>query len=185
LNPDVVEEFLRNTYEQYAARFSRYFGRTVPGSFFDEIFNLRLAWDPLLEERFRARKGYALSKVLPLMHLDGGPETIKIRCDYFEELARLYEEAWFRRLASWPSPTACWCCPAPKPFLCALTGASPRWPRTAWRWRPWGAPPDICRLGTPGGSPVTSTGAIRDSWAARACASTRIWICPPSPPAPG
>ncbi len=101
LNPDAVEEFLRNTYEQYAARFGRHFGRTIPGSFFDEIFNLRLAWDPLLEERFRARKGYALGKVLPLMYVDGGPETIKIRCDYFEEFTRLYEEAWFRRLASW------------------------------------------------------------------------------------
>ncbi len=101
LNPDAVAEFIRNTYEQYAARFRQHFGRTIPGSFFDEIFNIRLAWDPLLEERFRARKGYELRKVLPLLFLDGGPETIKVRCDYFEELTHLYEDAWFRQLSSW------------------------------------------------------------------------------------
>jgi len=101
LNPEAVAEFIRNTYEQYAARFSRHFGKTIPGSFFDEIFNLQLAWDPLLEERFRSRKGYELRKVLPLLYLDGGPETIKVRCDYFEELTRLYEEAWFRQLSDW------------------------------------------------------------------------------------
>ncbi len=101
LNPDAVAEFIRNTYEQYAARFRQHFGKTIPGSFFDEIFNLKLAWDPLLEERFRARKGYELRKVLPLLFLDAGPETIKIRCDYFEEFTRLYEDAWFRQLSSW------------------------------------------------------------------------------------
>ncbi|MGB9606470.1 MAG: glycosyl hydrolase, partial [Bryobacteraceae bacterium] len=101
LNPDAVAEFIRNTYEQYAARFRSHFGKTIPGSFFDEIFNLKLAWDPLLEERFRARKGYELRKVLPLLFLDAGPETIKIRCDYFDELTRLYEESWFRQLSSW------------------------------------------------------------------------------------
>ncbi|MCS7314805.1 MAG: glycosyl hydrolase, partial [Bryobacteraceae bacterium] len=101
LNPETVAEFIRNTYEQYAERFREHFGKTIPGSFFDEIFNLRLAWDPLLEERFRARKGYELRKVLPLMFLDGDRETIKVRCDYFEEFTRLYEDAWFRQLSSW------------------------------------------------------------------------------------
>ena len=101
LNPEMVAEFIRNTYEQYAARFRSHFGKTIPGSFFDEIFNLKLPWDPLLEERFRQRKGYELRKVLPLLFLDGGPETIRIRCDYFEEFTRLYEESWFRQLSSW------------------------------------------------------------------------------------
>ncbi|MGA2327362.1 MAG: glycosyl hydrolase [Bryobacteraceae bacterium] len=101
LNPDAVKEFIHNTYEQYASRVSRHFGKTIPGSFFDEIFNITLAWDPLLEERFRAAKGYELRKVLPLLFEDGGPETIKVRCDYFEEFTKLYADAWFRQLADW------------------------------------------------------------------------------------
>jgi hypothetical protein len=31
LNPDMVREFIGNTYEQYAARFSAHFGKTIPG----------------------------------------------------------------------------------------------------------------------------------------------------------
>ena len=101
LNPDAVKEFINNTHEQYARRFSPHFGKAIPGSFFDEIYNITLAWDPLLEERFRAAKGYELRKVLPLLFLDGGPETIKVRCDYFAELTRLYADAWFRQLSEW------------------------------------------------------------------------------------
>jgi hypothetical protein len=102
INPDAVREFLNNTYEQYAKRFSRHFGTTIPGSFFDEIYNVTpVPWDPLLEQRFRTRKGYELRKFLPLLFLDGGRETVKFRCDFFEEFARLYEEAWFEQLSAW------------------------------------------------------------------------------------
>ncbi len=101
LNPDTVAEFIRNTYEQYASRFSAQFGKTIPGSFFDEIYNINLAWDPLLEERFRKEKGYELRKVLPLLFEDGGPDTIRVRCDYFEVLTRQYEAAWFIQLSDW------------------------------------------------------------------------------------
>jgi len=101
LNPDAVHEFIRNTYEQYASRFSTQFGKTIPGSFFDEIYNINLAWDPLLEERFRKEKGYELRRVLPLLFLDGGPETIKVRCDYFETLTRQYATSWFVQLSDW------------------------------------------------------------------------------------
>ncbi len=102
INPNAIREFLNNTYEQYAARFSRYFGKTIPGSFFDEIFNVRpVPWDPILEERFRLHKGYELRKALPLLFDEGGPDTIKVRCDYFEEFTRLFEEAWFKQIGDW------------------------------------------------------------------------------------
>ncbi len=102
LNPDAVREFLNNTYEQYAKHVGAHFGTTIPGSFFDEIYNIRpLPWDPLLEERFRAHKGYELRTVLPLIFLDGGPRTIKARCDYYSEFTRLYEEAWFKQISEW------------------------------------------------------------------------------------
>lgn len=102
LNPDAVREFLNNTYEEYARRFSIHFGKTIPGSFFDEIFNIRpVPWDPLLEQRFRLSKGYELRKALPLLFDEGGRETIKVRCDYFQEFTRLYAEAWFAQIAEW------------------------------------------------------------------------------------
>ena len=101
INPDAVREFLNNTHEQYAARFGKYFGKTIPGVFFDEIGNIPLAWDPLLAQRFRAAKGYDLEKVLPLLWHDGDARTIKVRCDYFDVLTKLYEEAWFRQISDW------------------------------------------------------------------------------------
>jgi hypothetical protein len=101
LNPATVREFLENTYEQYAARFAKHFGKTIPGVFFDEIHNIPLAWDPLLEERFKAAKGYELRDILPLLFLDGGPRAVKARCDYFEVFSKLYEEAWFRQISEW------------------------------------------------------------------------------------
>ncbi len=101
INPDAIREFLNNTYEQYAARFGKHFGTTIPGSFFDEIGNIPLAWDPLLAERFRNAKGYDLEKVLPLLYHEGGAGTIQTRCDYFEVLTKLYEDAWFRQISEW------------------------------------------------------------------------------------
>lgn len=101
INPAMTAEFIRNTYEEYAKRFSQHFGKTIPGSFFDEIYNWWPAWDPILEERFRANKGYDLRKNLPLLYLDAGPRTVKLRCDYFDELTKLYEESWFKQLSAW------------------------------------------------------------------------------------
>ncbi len=101
LNPRAVREFIDNTYEQYAKRFERHFGTTIPGVFFDEIYNVTLAWDPLLEERFKAAKGYELRSILPLLYLEGGARTIKARCDYFEVYTKLYEDAWFRQISEW------------------------------------------------------------------------------------
>ena len=101
INPAMTAEFIRNTYEEYAKRFSQHFGKTIPGSFFDEIYNWAPAWDPLLEERFRTHKGYELRKNLPLLYFDAGPRTVKVRCDYFDELTKLYEESWFKQLSAW------------------------------------------------------------------------------------
>jgi hypothetical protein len=101
INPDAAAEFIRNTYEEYAKRFSPQFGKTIPGSFFDEIYNATPPWDPILEERFRKNKGYELRKYLPLLFVEGGPRTIKVRCDFYEEYTKLYEEAWFQQLSSW------------------------------------------------------------------------------------
>ena len=101
LNPDTVRAFLDNTYEEYARRFGEHFGATIPGSFFDEIGNTAVAWDPLLAERFRQAKGYDLETALPLLYFDGGPKTIKVRCDYFEVFAKLFEDAWFKQISAW------------------------------------------------------------------------------------
>jgi len=101
LNPDAVREFLSNTYEQYAKRVGQHFGKTIPGVFFDEIYNLVVPWDPILEQRFRQAKGYALKKSLPLLFMNGGRETIKVRCDYYEVFTKLYEEAWFKQISGW------------------------------------------------------------------------------------
>jgi len=105
LDRDAVGKFIEITHEEYFKRVGEFFGNTIPAIFFDEIYaNMRgadLAWTDDFLEKFYGMKGYDLKKYLPLLILNGGSETIKIRCDYFDVFTTLYCEAWFKQYADW------------------------------------------------------------------------------------
>ncbi|HUZ46592.1 MAG TPA: glycosyl hydrolase [Terriglobia bacterium] len=101
INPATVRDFIDITYEAYYKRFPQYFGNTIPGSFFDEISNIPLAWNPVLRERFRKEKGYDIADRLPMLFYDAGPKTIKVRCDYFDVFSHLFADSWFKQIADW------------------------------------------------------------------------------------
>ncbi len=101
LNPATVRDFINITYDAYYKRYPQYFGNTIPGSFFDEISNIPLAWDSVLRERFRKEKGYDIASRLPMLFYDAGPETIKVRCDYFDVYSHLFADSWFKQIADW------------------------------------------------------------------------------------
>lgn len=100
-NPDGVELFIKLTHEEYKARFSDEFGKTIWGVFTDEPPSTFPAWGVHVPKRFRELKGYELSSILPLLWFDGGPNTIKARCDYLDVVSRCYEEAFFKRTGEW------------------------------------------------------------------------------------
>ena len=53
-----------------------------------------LPWTNALPARFKKDNGYDILEVLPLLVLRGGDETSKVRCDFYETVSDLYEEAW-------------------------------------------------------------------------------------------
>jgi hypothetical protein len=112
LDKEAVGKFIEITHEEYYRRFGEYFGATIPGIFFDEIYaNARggdLVWTDDFLEQFNKIKGYDLKKYLPLLVYNGGDVTVKIRCDYFDVWSTLYTHAWFKQYADWCEAHGIW-----------------------------------------------------------------------------
>jgi hypothetical protein len=112
LNKAAVRTFIDLTHEEYYRRFGRHFGRTIPGIFFDEIYaNLDgtdLVWSKDFLKEFQQKKGYDLKPYLPYLVYHAGPDTPRIRCDYFDTVTSLYTEAWFHHIASWCQDHKIW-----------------------------------------------------------------------------
>ena len=103
LRPATVKVFLDAAYERYAERHKSAFGDGIPGVFFDEPYITAepLPWTDDLPARFKRDKGYDLLTSLPLLVLRGGNSTVKVRCDFYDTVAALYEEAWFAQIGAW------------------------------------------------------------------------------------
>jgi len=106
LNPDAVDAFLRITHEAYAARFGDEFGKSIPGVFTDEPHispfcpGPAVAWTGDLDEQFREEHGYSLLERLPELFLDG-PESGRVRTDYWVTVARRFRDACIAKMATW------------------------------------------------------------------------------------
>lgn len=100
LNPASVARLLNLVHGEFERRFPEHLGTTIPGTFQDELpgFN---RWTARFPEEFQRRKGYDLLPLLPHLFADLGPRTTKVRADYFDVLAALAEESFFRPLFQW------------------------------------------------------------------------------------
>ncbi len=101
LNPDVVEAFLRETHEQYYARFRKQVGKSLKGFFTDEpqYYRWGTVYTPQLEKLFRERYGEDVRDGLLAVFLDvAGFETFRFR--YYDGLRRLFE-AFAKRVYDW------------------------------------------------------------------------------------
>jgi hypothetical protein len=105
LNKEAVSKFIEITHKEYYKRFDKFFGTTVPGIFFDEIYahipNADFVWSRFFLEDFERIKGYDLKPFLLHLIFDTGTLTPKVRCDYFDVFTTLYTEAWFKQIALW------------------------------------------------------------------------------------
>jgi hypothetical protein len=104
LSKKATDLFIKVTHEQYAARYSKYFGKVIPSIFYDEVGPYAsgpFSWVEDFPAQFKARKGYDILPLLPLLFHDGGPMSEKLRCDYWDVAANLFVERFVGRIAAW------------------------------------------------------------------------------------
>jgi len=99
-----TRRFIEVTHEQYAKRYGHLFGTRIQSVFYDECGPYAsgpFTWTADFLEQFRARAGYELQALLPLLFYDGHPLAEKTRCDYWDTVAHLYSERFVGQLADW------------------------------------------------------------------------------------
>lgn len=109
-----VANFLHITHDEYYKRLSPYFGSTIPGVFFDEIYanfsdrKSNIFWTDDFLAQFKKLKGYDLKEKLPLIIFDDPALSAKTRCDFFDVVRTLYSNAWFKQYARWGDEHGIW-----------------------------------------------------------------------------
>ncbi|HEY3330426.1 MAG TPA: glycosyl hydrolase [Capsulimonadaceae bacterium] len=104
LNPDATKAFIGYTHDQYAARYQDKFGSTIPSIFYDESGPYAcgcFTWTCDLLDQFANSKGYNLRQYLPLLFVNGGEMTEKVRADYWDTVATLFAERHVGQMADW------------------------------------------------------------------------------------
>ncbi len=110
LSDGATTAFIESTHEQYARRFSAYFGSTILGFFVDEpgLYNnfwdrnvASLSWTHDFAQQFAQRRGYDLRPKLPLLWENLGDATDTLRFDYWQTVSDLLGERFFSKLANW------------------------------------------------------------------------------------
>ena len=115
LNKRAVKDFMSLTHFQYSRRFRRFMGSTIRGSFTDEPTippsmhenGKRFPWSPAIpwpanfRKKFIEIKGYDIVPFLPLLYFDGGKTSVKVRCDFWESISKLYEQTYFKAIHDW------------------------------------------------------------------------------------
>ena len=99
LRTETVARFVETTYEPYVERF----GNDIAGFSFDSphLTSDPIPWTESLPTQFAELKGYDLLPLLPMLVVRAGPETTKLRCDFYDTLATLYTDSWFAQISSW------------------------------------------------------------------------------------
>ncbi len=102
-NPKAVEHFIKTTYGLYATHLGAHFGSVIPGILTTTPPHKRsqLPWSAFLPRAFRERNGYDLLACLPALITGFGPQTTRIRYDYFQTLSELLRDNSHRACADW------------------------------------------------------------------------------------
>jgi hypothetical protein len=73
----------------------------VHAIFCDSLEVYEADWTPDLLDQFRARRGYDLQPLLPLLERDAGERSFQVRRDYGRTLSELYEDRFLVPLKEW------------------------------------------------------------------------------------
>jgi hypothetical protein len=102
MNPAAVRVFIDQVYEQYARRFPQHLGTTIKLFVADHegAYGAPVAYTPALFDTFKARHGYDLRPVLPLLDKET-PRAVEVRRDYFETVSNLYSMSFVQQVTDW------------------------------------------------------------------------------------
>ncbi len=101
LDANATRQFLESTYDKYEAHFGEDFGTTVTAVFNDETRMCHpIAWSRDFAEIFRQKKGYDIRKELFRIIMPG-ERAGRVRCDYFDVLAYLFQTNYFGEIHQW------------------------------------------------------------------------------------
>ena len=114
MDSSTVADFIHITHDEYYKRLGPYFGNTIPGVFFDEIYansserRNNIFWSDDFTEQFKKIKGYNLKPKLSLIIFNDPTLSPKIRYDFFDVVRIRYGNAWFAQYAKWASDHKIW-----------------------------------------------------------------------------
>ena len=102
-NPESVRTLHQTIQQPYIEQFSAFQGKTLKGILTSETHfpKDRLPWSPVLPDYFQTRNGYNLLPCLPALITYFGPNTSRIRYDYFQTLSELQQRHDSARSADW------------------------------------------------------------------------------------
>jgi len=102
LNPECVKLFMELTHEQYRKRFGDKFGKTIPGIFTDETSSGGfLPWTPKFNQTFKEMHDYELSGNYYHLFRAHGPESRKVRRDFWATVHQLFAASFFKPVENW------------------------------------------------------------------------------------
>ncbi len=103
LSREAVLTYIRSTFQPYVELSGKHAGKTVKGFYTTRETDPpgHLPWSSLLPDAYRARNGYDLVSQLPALITPFGPNTARIRYDYFQTLSELLRLSYHRTCAEW------------------------------------------------------------------------------------
>lgn len=102
LNPDVTEQFIERTHEEYFRRFQDSFGHELAGFFTDEpqYYRWGTPYSRILPGEYQKEYGESLENKLHLLFVeDEGFETFRYR--YYSLLNKLYTRNFYKKIYDW------------------------------------------------------------------------------------
>jgi hypothetical protein len=111
LQPEPTARFLQLTHQAYAEHLGNDLGAWFRSTFTDEpsLMSLFLKpmpyrvlpWSANLAAEFEKRHRYRVQDFLPALVADAGPNTAKVRYDYWETVGQLVSESYFGQIQRW------------------------------------------------------------------------------------
>jgi len=105
MNPEAVELFIGMIHDEYYKRLGGYFGKTIVGTFYDEIAVRHTsggrAWTPEFNKKFEAAYGFSPVLLYPALWYDIGPETAQARNYLFAFRTELYAAGYAKLVSDW------------------------------------------------------------------------------------
>jgi hypothetical protein len=103
MQPEAVAQFIKLNYDEYGARFDRYFGNVIRKTFYDDVgfVHQEETWTPAITGIFEKKYGRNPALYYPALYYDIGAETQAARIAFYDIRSELMAEGYVRQVAEW------------------------------------------------------------------------------------